>query len=37
MKLKDAMMALDAEDFQDAKVRTESLESTIFLSEVGEV
>jgi hypothetical protein len=35
--LEDAMTALDAEDFQDAKVSTETLGSTIFLFEVGEV
>ena len=35
--LEDAMTALDAEDFQEAKVRTETLGSTIFLFEVGDV
>jgi hypothetical protein len=35
--LEDAMTALDAKDFQDAKVRTETLGSTIFLFQVGEV
>ena len=35
--LEDAMTALDAEDFQDAKSRTEALTSTIYLFEVGEV
>jgi hypothetical protein len=33
----DAMTALDAEHFQDVKVRTETLGSTIFLFEVAEV
>jgi hypothetical protein len=35
--LEDAMAALHAEDFQDAKASTETLGSTIFLFEVGEV
>jgi len=35
--LEDAMTALDAEDFQDVKVTTETLGSTIFLFEVREV
>ena len=35
--LEDAMAALHAEDFQDAKSRTETLGSTIFLFEVREV
>ena len=35
--LEDAMTALHAEDFQDAKASTETLGSTIFLFEVGEV
>jgi hypothetical protein len=34
--LEDAMTALDAEDFQDAKTRVEALTSTIFLFEVQE-
>jgi hypothetical protein len=35
--LEDAMTALDADDFQDVKAATETLGSTIFLFEVGEV
>jgi hypothetical protein len=35
--LEDAMTALDAEDFQAVKATTETLTSTIFLFEVGEV
>jgi hypothetical protein len=35
--LEDAMRALHAEAFQDAKARTETLGSTIFLFEVQEV
>jgi hypothetical protein len=35
--LEDAMTAVDAEDFQDVKATTETLGSTIFLFEVGEV
>ena len=35
--LEDAMTALHAEDFQEAKASTETLGSTIFLFEVGEV
>jgi hypothetical protein len=35
--LDDAMTALHAEDFQDAKAKTETLGSTILLFEVGEV
>jgi hypothetical protein len=35
--LEDAMTALHAEDVQDAKASTETLGSTIFLFEVGEV
>ena len=35
--LDDAMTALHAEDFQDAKARTETLGSTIFLFEIREV
>jgi hypothetical protein len=35
--LEDAMTALHAEDFQDAKARTETLGSTIFLFEVRDV
>ena len=35
--LEDAMTALDADDFQDAKTTTETLGSTIFLFEVQEV
>ena len=35
--LEDAMTALDAEDFQDVKATAESLTSTIFLFEIGEV
>ena len=35
--LEDAMTALHAEDFQDVKASTETLGSTIFLFEVGEV
>ena len=35
--LEDAMTAMDAEDFQDVKATAESLTSTIFLFEVGEV
>ena len=35
--LEDAMSALAAEGFHDAKARTEALGSTIFLFEVGEV
>ena len=35
--LEDAMTALHAEDIQDAKTRTETLGSTIFLFEFGEV
>ena len=34
--LEDAMTALDAEDFQDVKTRTEQLGSTIFLFEFRE-
>jgi hypothetical protein len=35
--LEDAMTALDAEEFQDVKARTEALSSTIFLFEIREV
>jgi hypothetical protein len=35
--LDDAMTALQAEDFQDAKARTEALGSTIFLFEAREL
>ena len=35
--LEDAMTALDADEFQDVKATTETLASTIFLFEVGEV
>jgi hypothetical protein len=35
--IEDAMTALDANDFQDVKVAAETLASTIFLFEVGEV
>lgn len=35
--LEDAMTALDAEEFQEVKATTETLTSTIFLFEVGEV
>jgi hypothetical protein len=35
--LEDAMRALDAEDFQDLKAAAESLTSSIFLFELGEV
>ena len=35
--LEDALTALHAEDFQDAKATTEALGSTIFLFEVREV
>lgn len=35
--LEDAMTALHAEDFQDPKVRTEAMGSTIFLFEVQEL
>ena len=35
--LEDAMTALHAEDFQDAKTTTETLGSTIFLFEVQEL
>jgi hypothetical protein len=35
--LEDAMTALHADDFQEAKTRTERLGSTIFLFEVQEV
>ena len=35
--LEDAMTALQAEDFQDPKARTEALGSTIFLFEVQEI
>ena len=35
--LEDAMTALHAEDFQDVKASTETLGSTLFLFEVGEV
>ena len=35
--LEDALTAVDAEDFQDVKTTTETLGSTIFLYEVGEV
>jgi hypothetical protein len=35
--LEDAMTALHADDFQDAKARTETLGSTIFLLEFREV
>jgi hypothetical protein len=37
LTLADAMNALGAEDFKESKVRTETLGSTIFLFEVGEV
>jgi hypothetical protein len=35
--LEHAMAALDAEDFQEARVKTETLGSTIFLFEVRDV
>jgi len=35
--LEDAMTALHADDFQDAKASTETLGTTIFLFELGEV